>query len=192
MYEQYQIEIKFPNRAVFWALLKLLCSYFFFRLRDQNLTSDRGITSRTDRHRFLLAADPSCACQLRVLSGAASIFAWLQLPSPCPGARQHLSALSVSLESTLPQPPAQRGVNSIPACGAAFGGHLPLSSVPAEAKSQWHGSPPRTYSKLMNRENCSNKFLASSSHLMQLQHYTASLVTTSAPQSIHTPGIGGS
>lgn len=93
MYEQYQIEIKFPNRAVFWALLKLLCSYFFFRLRDQNLTSDRGITSRTDRHRFLLAADPSCACQLRVLSGAASIFAWLQLPSPCPGARQHLSAL---------------------------------------------------------------------------------------------------
>jgi len=44
--------------------------------------------------------------------------------------------LSVSLESALPQPPAQRGVNSIPTCGAAFGGHLPLSSVPAEAKSQ--------------------------------------------------------
>ena len=119
------------------------------------ITSDRGITSRTNGHRFVLAAGPCSTCQLTALGWRCSavlppFLAWLQFPSslrsPLPGRTYLLSPpashssllLLVSFAPALPQPPGQGGVNSIPKMwrGEEFGGHLPLRSVSAEAKSQ--------------------------------------------------------
>lgn len=171
------------------------------------ITSNRGITSRMKGNRFVLAAGLCSVYPLTALAQQCSamlppflvrLLFPPSLTTPLPG-RTYLLCLStshssqcllVSLAPALPQPLGQGGVNSRPNMwhGKDLGGHLTLSSVSAEGKSQWHGRPSRSSSKLMNRENCSNKFLASSSHFMQLQHYIASLVTTSASQSVHTPG----
>lgn len=207
MNQQEQNKIKIPNRAVLRTPQKLLCTYLLFRLRDlpgRIYYVWQGYYIK-DKRAQVCACSRSVQCLPADCTWPAVLppfLARLQFPSsltsPLPGRTCLLSLpashssqlLLVSLAPALPQPPGQGGINSRPKMwrGKEFGGHLPLRSVSAEAKSQWHGCPPRSYSTLMNRENCSNKFLASSSHFMQLQHYTASLVTTSASQSIHTPG----
>lgn len=166
------------------------CKNFLVEL----ITSDRGITSMTNRYKSVCSWSEPCLPTGGTQQFYLPFLHGYSFPLHSQAARQHvpgLPALAVSLAPLVPQLLGQKGANCIPklSCGEGFGGHLPLNSVYAEAKSQWHGSPPRSYSKLMNRENCSNKFLASSSHLMQFQHYTASLVTTSASQSVHTPGV---
>lgn len=67
MNPQEQNEIKIPHHAVLWTLQRfcapisyLGCEIFLAGF----ITSDRGITSRTNGHRFVLAAGPCSVCQL--------------------------------------------------------------------------------------------------------------------------------
>lgn len=119
------------------------------------ITSDRDIASRTNGHRSAIAAGPCSVCQLTALGQRCSavlppFLVRLQFPSSLtrlltgktyllslPTSHNSLLLL-VSLAPALPQPPVQGGLSSIPKmwCSKEFGGHLPLHSVSAEAKSQ--------------------------------------------------------
>lgn len=105
MNQQEQNKIKIPHHAVLWTLQRfcapisyLGCEIFLAEF----ITSDRGITSRTNGHRFVQVR-AVFASRLHWAGGAQQcrppFLAGLQLPSPLgsPPARWDLPALPASL-----------------------------------------------------------------------------------------------
>lgn len=86
----------------------------------------------------MLSSAASFSCEV-----AASLFSLKSLsgriqPLSLTASHSSLLFLSASLAAALPQPLGQGGANSTPMMwrGKESGGHLPLQSVSAEAKSQ--------------------------------------------------------